>query len=174
MIYKQNGSKKEHRICSICEQEYTLIEQYREKYKLSFGTDSDFSGMWIKKLNKEKKSYSQILTEYTECLSVTNESVLKFKRESKTILAELFPSYNYSFRNFVASIRSNSDDFEEKLVNVGVAVLGRLPGLLFFPEFIYVVVFFLSFASEAHAFLIITNLIEKVFPLYQNIKKLKR
>ena len=100
--------------------------------------------------------------------------MLKFKRESKSILAELFPSYNYSFRNFMCIVRNSSDDFDEKLVNVCVAVLGRLPGLLFFPEFVYVVVFFLSFSSEAHAFLIITKLVEKVFPLYQNIKKLKR
>jgi hypothetical protein len=115
--------------------------------------------MWVKKLNKEKKSYSQILTEYTECLALTNDSVLRFKRESKSILAELFPSYNYSFRNFVCVVRSANDDFEEKLVNVCVAVLGRLPGLTYFPEFVYVVVFFLSFSSEAHAFLIITNLV---------------
>lgn len=130
--------------------------------------------MWVKKLNKEKKSYTQIFTEYTECLAVTNEGVLRFKRESKSILAEIFASYNYSFRNFICIVRSNNDDFEDKVVNVSVAVLGRLPSLVFFPEFIYVVVFFLSFSNEAHAFLIITNLIEKVFPLYQNIKKLKR
>ena len=59
-------------------------------------------------------------------------------------------------------------------MNVSVAVLGRLPDLGFFPEFVYLVVFFLSFSSESQAFLIITNFIEKVFPLYQNIKKLKK
>jgi hypothetical protein len=62
LIYKQDGTQKEHRICTVCENEYTLIDQYHEKYKLSFGNDSEFSNMWVKKLNREKKSYSQILT----------------------------------------------------------------------------------------------------------------
>lgn len=71
-------------------------------------------------------------------------------------------------------VSEGCQEFEEKVMNVSVAVLGRLPDLGFFPEFVYLVVFFLSFSSESQAFLIITNFIEKVFPLYQNVKKLKK
>lgn len=105
---------------------------------------------------------------------MTNENVLKFKRESRNILAELFTSYNYSMRNFIAVVRNQDDGFEEKVVNVSIAILGRLPGLPYFPELAYVIIFFLSFASECHAYLIVSAFIEKVFPLYQSVKKLRR
>lgn len=56
-------------------------------------------------------------------------------------------------------MRSQGDDFDEKVVNVSTAVLGRLPALSYFPELVYVIVFFLSFASECHAYLIVTGFI---------------
>ena len=61
-----------------------------------------------------------------------------------------------------------------KIIGVMVAVYARVRNLPYVPELVYLVVFFLSFASEAHSYFIITRLIEKVYPQYVRVKKMKK
>lgn len=75
-----------HRNCVVCIKEGDWIEFYRNEYKLCFGQDSEFVDEWINKLNKERKSYDDILNEFSDNMtSVTNENTIRFKRESDVI-----------------------------------------------------------------------------------------
>ena len=55
-----------------------------------------------------------------------------------------------------------------------VAVYARVKTLPYVVELIYVAIFFLCFANEAHTYFIISRLIEKVYPQYIRVKKMKK
>jgi hypothetical protein len=53
--------------------EIDLINEYKNSHKLLFGQDSDFVMDWVNKLNKERKSYDDILNEFSDNITgVTN------------------------------------------------------------------------------------------------------
>ena len=53
----------------------------------------------------------------------------------------------------------NSNLFQTKIKNVMISMFGKVKSLPYVPELIYLAAFFLTFASEAHAYFIITRLI---------------
>lgn len=156
--------------------ENRLILKYFEDKKLKFGTESEFCTTWMKRLYKERTPYSGIMADYSKDLSESNESIQKFKRESSIIFQDLHTSYNYSIRYFFELTKGDtpSKQVEESILNVMVSVFGKIGSLSYFPEMVYLAAFFLCFSSECYAYMIITGLLDKVYPQYQTIFRPKR
>lgn len=68
----------------MCIKSHEQIQSYKKRLKLCFGQDSEFVEEWIHKLtmNKEHANYEQIMNEYSERLCLTNENIIRFKREA--------------------------------------------------------------------------------------------
>lgn len=130
----------------------------------------------MKKLNKEKVSYTDILNEYNEKIFETNSNTIKFKSESVKILEELTASLNYSVRQFVGRLlESVSDDLiHEKIVNTVLGIYAYLKEMPYNYELVYLVVFLLGFCNEVYCYFIVTRFIERVFPQYLKIEKVKK
>lgn len=56
--------------------------EYRTQSKLCFGQDSCFVSDWVNRLNKERRSYDDILNEFSEnnLTGATNQNTIRFKR----------------------------------------------------------------------------------------------
>ena len=85
-------------------------------------------------------------------------------------------SYNFSLRHYVKVMTNgiSTDLFQTKIKNVMISMFGRVKSLPYVPELIYLATFFLTFANEAHAYFIITRLIEKIYPQYVRVKRMKK
>lgn len=68
----------------------------------------------------------------------------------------------------------NSSIVETKVFNVMLAIFARVKTLPYIPQLVYLTVFFLCFANEAHTYFIITRIIEKIHPQYIRANKMKR
>jgi len=55
-----------------------------------------------------------------------------------------------------------------------LAVYGYSKNLPYIPELIYLVVFILCFSSEYSAYYLVSRLIEKVYPQYVRVRKMKK
>lgn len=176
-VYEFDGTWALHRCCKICLKEIETIQEYQKTFKLCFGQDSEFVEDWVTKLNKEHKEYDEIINEYTDSLTtITNENTIRFKRDSEAIMADLIDSCHYSLRHFLYTITDGikRQIIDAKIVSVMTGVYARVGSLPYVPELIYVAAFFLCFASEAHSYFIITRMVEKVYPQYVRVKKLKK
>lgn len=94
-------------------------------------------------------SYNDILKEYNEKVFENNPNSIKFRRESGRILDELFPSYNYSLRQFIGRLTEDLGDqiVNDKITNIMVAVYVYLKDLPFVYELIYIVAFISCFCN---------------------------
>ena len=117
------------------------------------------------------------MNEYTDSLTlVTNDNTIRFKRDSEVIMDDFIASCHYSLRDFIHLMTHsiNPDIFHNKVIAVMTGVYARLPSLPYVPELVYLCVFFLSFANEAHSYFIMSRLIEKIYPQYVRVKKMKK
>jgi hypothetical protein len=55
-----------------------------------------------------------------------------------------------------------------------LAVYGYLKNIPYVPELIYLVIFVLCFSSEHNAYFLVSRLIEKVYPQYFRVRKMKK
>jgi hypothetical protein len=92
------------------------------------------------------------------------------------MLKDLMESYNYSLRHFIQVITDgvNPQIVETKIRNVMLSIFARVKTLPYIPELIYLTVFFLCFANEAHTYFIITRMIEKIYPQYVRVNKMQK
>jgi len=68
----------------------------------------------------------------------------------------------------------STDLFSDKIIQTMTAIYGYLAELPYTNELVYVVLFLLCFCSEFDCYFIVTRYIEKIFPQFQRIDKLKK
>ncbi|CAK79075.1 unnamed protein product (macronuclear) [Paramecium tetraurelia] len=181
-LYKSasNVDQKPHRQCDLCHEESQRMRQFIQSNSLAFGKDT-LCERWLKQMNN-KKNYEEIVKDYYDNLNDpqfeykfmnqdASESMAftKYKNAMSNMYSKLVDyceAYNYSFQEFYHHITQKKDatSIQNAICNIIKAFLNKHPKFGFDDEFILVVQFFLSFASEPLAFMCLSYFYELVYP----------
>ncbi|CAD8188905.1 unnamed protein product [Paramecium pentaurelia] len=181
-LYKSASSvdQKPHRQCDLCHEESKRMRQFIQSNSLAFGKDT-LCERWLKQMNN-KKNYEEIVKDYYDNLNDpqfeykfmnqdASESMAftKYKNAINNMYSKLVDyceAYNYSFQEFYHHITQKKDatSIQNAICNIIKAFLNKHPKFGFDDEFILVVQFFLSFASEPLAFMCLSYFYELVYP----------
>ncbi|CAD8170250.1 unnamed protein product [Paramecium octaurelia] len=181
-LYKSASSidQKPHRQCDLCHEESSRMRQFIQSNSLAFGKDT-LCERWLKQMNN-KKNYEEIVKDYYDNLNDpqfeykfmnqdASESMAftKYKNAMNNMYSKLVDyceAYNYSFQEFYHHITQKKDatSIQNAICNIIKAFLNKHPKFGFDDEFILVVQFFLSFASEPLAFMCLSYFYELVYP----------
>lgn len=99
-----DGTGVIHKICKICQKDEDMINALIQEYKLIFLMSSKLAEDWMKKINKERLNFQDIINEYEEMKFQSNSNTIKFKSQSKKLCEELFNTYHYSMRQFIGKM----------------------------------------------------------------------
>lgn len=138
-----------------------MINTLIQDNKLIFLMSSKLSQEWMKKINKERLNFQDIINEYEEMKFKSNSNTIQFKSQSKKLCEELFSTYHYSMRQFIGKMTEEirNETIYQSVSNVMLALFAYLKEMPYAPELIYFVVYLLCFCSQFQCYFIISRFI---------------
>ncbi|KAM3139673.1 hypothetical protein pb186bvf_008131 [Paramecium bursaria] len=169
MIKKQQLSKQPHRQCNVCKEESDFMKKFIDQEKLIFMKDTLSLG-WLTSFGytqeTAKKEYDQARYDLQQQNQKDQSEYNRMQKEIEEIFAELVQCYNYSLKEFFYYLLK---DFEPNMINTTIQkILGTFllnyPEVGYSPDQAFILLYLLSFSSEASAYTLLTLIYAQMIP----------